>query len=182
MLLIDQVLHSDNKTVFRHWPLPEDTELIEKVRELSLRPKPDGKYKEGIDKYFKQLRMQVNAQIDAVQAKMKEKADKLWDYDECVLQQYSVLSAKEELKRALLEESAALEDISVRVREIVGKVLRNQNEAKEKLESCFAQLALQESAIDFEAPTRIQAEVLQRLATIDMFLLEDMQDLNAQQL
>ena len=122
----------------------------------------------------------MNAQIDAVQAKMKEKADKLWDYDECVLQQYSVLSAKEELKRALLEESAALEDISVRVREIVGKVLRNQNEAKEKLESCFAQLALQESAIDFEAPTRIQAEVLQRLATIDMFLLEDIQDLNAQ--
>jgi len=49
------------KTVLRHWPLPEDTELIEKVRELSLRPKPDGKYKEGIDKYFKQLRMQVNA-------------------------------------------------------------------------------------------------------------------------
>jgi len=123
----------------------------------------------------------VNAQIDAVQAKMKEKADKLWDYDENVLQQYSVLSAKEELKRALIEESAGLEDISVRVKEIVEKVLRNQSEAKEKLESCFTQLALQESAIDFEAPTRIQAEVLQRLATIDMFLLEDIQDLNDQQ-
>jgi len=122
----------------------------------------------------------VNAQIDVVQAKMKEKADKLWDYDECILQQYSALSAKEELKRALMEESAGLEDISVRVKEILEKVLRNQNEAKEKLENCFAQLALQESAIDFEAPKRIQAEVLQRLAKIDMFLLEDIQDLNAQ--
>ena len=178
MLLIDQVLHSNTKTVFRHWPLPEDTELIEKVRQLSLRPKPDGKYREDIDKYFKQLRMEVNAQIDAVQAKMKEKGEKLWDYDECVLQQYSVLSAKEELKRALVGESAGLEDISVQVKEIVEKVLRNQNEAKEKLESCFAQLALQESAIDFEAPRRIQAEVLQRLARIDMFLLDDIQDLN----
>jgi len=137
------------------YALTEDTELIEKVRELSLRPKPDGKYREDIDKYFKQLRMEVNAQIDAVQAKMKEKADKLWDYDEYILQQYSALSAKEELKRALMEESTGLEDISVRVKEILEKVLRNQNEAKEKLESCFAQLALQESAIDFEAPKRI---------------------------
>jgi len=111
---------------------------------------------------------------------MKEKADKLWDYNECVLQQYSVLSAKEELKRALLEESAALEDISVRVKEIVEKVLRNQSEAKEKLESCFTQLALQESAIDLEAPKRIQAEVLERLATIDMFLLKDIRDLHEQ--
>ena len=178
MLLIDQVLHSNTKTVFRHWPLPEDTELIEKVRQLSLRPKPDGKYRDDIDKYFKQLRMEVNAQIDAVQAKMKEKGEKLWDYDECVLQQYSALSAKEELKRALVGESAGLEEISVQVKEIVEKVLRNQNEAKEKLESCFAQLALQESAIDFEAPRRIQAEVLQRLARIDMFLLDDIQDLN----
>jgi len=61
MLLIEQILQSNSKTVFRHWPLPEDSELIEKVRELSLRPKPDGKYKEEIDKYFKQLRRVVNA-------------------------------------------------------------------------------------------------------------------------
>ena len=88
---------------------------------------------------------------------------------------------KEELKRALMEEYAGLENISVRVKEILEKVLKNENEAKEKLENCFAQLALQESAIDFEAPKRIQAEVLQKLATIDMFLLEDIQDLNAQQ-
>ena len=89
-----------------------------------------------------------------------------------------MLSAKEELKRALVGESAGLEEISVQVKEIVEKVLRNQNEAKEKLESCFAQLALQETAIDFEAPKRIQAEVLQRLARIDMFLLDDIQYLN----
>ena len=88
---------------------------------------------------------------------------------------------KEELKRALKEEYAGLKNISVRVKEILEKVLKNENEAKEKLESCFAQLALQESAIDFETPKRIQAEVLQKLATIDMFLLEDIQDLNAQQ-
>jgi len=53
MLLIEQILQSNSKTVLRHWPLPEDTELIEKVRELSLRPKPDEKYREDIDKYFK---------------------------------------------------------------------------------------------------------------------------------
>ena len=53
--------------------------------------------------------------------------------------------------------------------------LRGGGGAKEKLESCFAQL------IEFEASRRIQAEVLQRLAKIDMFLLEDIQDLNAHQ-
>ena len=85
MLLIDQILQSNSKTVLHHWPLPEDTELIEKVREFSLRPKPDGKYREDIDKYFKELRMQVNAQIDVIQAKMTEKFDKLLDYDEGVM-------------------------------------------------------------------------------------------------
>ena len=80
-----------------------------------------------------------------------------------------------------MEESVGLEDISVQVKEIIEKVLRNQNEAKQKLESCFDQLALQDIAVDFETPKRIQAEVLQRLARIDMFLLEDIQDLNIQQ-
>jgi len=36
-----------------------------------------------------------------------------------------------------MEESVGLEDISVQVKEIIEKVLRNQNEAKQKLESCF---------------------------------------------
>lgn len=99
--------------------------------------------------------MDVNAQIDIIQARMNQKVDKLQDYDEYILQQYSDLSAKEELKRTLMGESLELEEISVRVKEILDKVLRNQNEAKEKLESCFAQIALQEITIDFESPKRI---------------------------
>jgi len=71
--------------VLWHWPLPEEGELIEKVRELSIRQKPDMKYKEEIDKYFKALRIEINGMIDAVEAQMNEKAKELWDFDEKIL-------------------------------------------------------------------------------------------------
>ena len=53
LIPISQIQHSDSKTVFWHWPLPEDSELIKRIRELSVRPKTDAKYKELIAKYFK---------------------------------------------------------------------------------------------------------------------------------
>jgi len=38
---------------------------------------------------------------------------------------------------------------------------------------------LQESAVDFEDPEKIKEEVLQKLSSISMFLVEDMRDLVA---
>ena len=52
------------------WPLPEEGELIEKVRALSIRPKSDLKLKDEIGKYFKALRIEVNGMIDAVENQM----------------------------------------------------------------------------------------------------------------
>jgi len=61
--------------VFWHWPLPEDTEFIRRIRELSVRPKTDTKYKERIDKYFKELRIEILAKIDSIQEQMKKQAE-----------------------------------------------------------------------------------------------------------
>jgi len=41
LLSISQLATSDLKTVFWHWPLPDNCELLEKVRALSTREKPD---------------------------------------------------------------------------------------------------------------------------------------------
>jgi len=66
LIPISQIQNADSKTVFMHWPLPEDSELITRIRELSLRPKTDTKYKELIGKYFKQLRIEILAMIERV--------------------------------------------------------------------------------------------------------------------
>jgi len=45
LLPISQLATSDLNTVFWHWPLPDNSELLEKVRVLSTREKPDAAYK-----------------------------------------------------------------------------------------------------------------------------------------
>jgi len=52
--------------VFWHWTFSEDSELIRRIRVLSVRPKTDVKYKERIDMYFKELRIEILAKIDSV--------------------------------------------------------------------------------------------------------------------
>jgi len=72
LIPISQIQNSNSKTVFWHWPLPEDSELIRRIRELSVRPKTDVKYKEQIDKYFKELRIEILAKIDSVQEQIQK--------------------------------------------------------------------------------------------------------------
>jgi len=68
---------ADAKTVFWHWPFPEDNDLITRVRDLSARPKTNIMYKERIDKYFKELRIEILAKIDSVQEQMHKQAEQL---------------------------------------------------------------------------------------------------------
>jgi len=72
--------------VFWHWPLPDNFELLEKVRELSTRKKPDAAYKQKIDSFFKEMRIEVLARIDEVQATMNKRAQTLWDFDHTILE------------------------------------------------------------------------------------------------
>ena len=97
LIPISQIQNADSKTVFWHWPLPEDSELIARIRELSVRPKTDAKYNELIGKYFKQLRIEILAMIERVQEQMFKQAEQLWDFDERILGQYNVFCAKETL-------------------------------------------------------------------------------------
>jgi len=63
------------------------------------------------------------------------------------------------------------------VRENTTGVLFNKEATKIALEASLSQLALQESAVDFEEPERVKEEVLKKLSSISMFLVEDMRDL-----
>ena len=89
LIPISQLATSDLKTVFWHWPLPDNSELLEKVRALSTREKPDAAIKQKIDKFFKEMRIEVMARIDEVQAAMNTRAQTLWDFDHAILEQYS---------------------------------------------------------------------------------------------
>ena len=89
LLPISQLVTSNLKTVFWHWPLPNNFELLEKVRALSIREKPDAAYKQKIDSFFKEMRIEVMAKIDEVQAAMNKRAQTLWDFDHTILEQYS---------------------------------------------------------------------------------------------
>jgi len=109
LLPISQLATSDINTVFWHWPLPDNSELLEKVRALSTREKPDAAIKQRIDKFFKEMRIEVMAKIDEVQEAMNKRAQTLWDFDHTILEQYSQLSAKEALKSAVLDSSEGIE-------------------------------------------------------------------------
>jgi len=116
-------------------PLPDNYELLEKVRALSTREKPDAAYKHKIDKFFKEMRIEVMARIDEVQAVMNQRAQGLWDFDHAILEQYSKLSAKEALKSAVLDNSEGIEQLSVRIRRTVAGVLSDAEVAAASLTS-----------------------------------------------
>ena len=116
-------------------PLPDNYELLEKVRALSTREKPDAAYKHKIDKFFKEMRIEVMARIDEVQAVMNQRAQGLWDFDHAILEQYSKLSAKEALKSAVLDNSEGLEQLSAKIRRTVTGVLSDAEVAAASLAS-----------------------------------------------
>jgi len=72
-----------------------------------------------------------------------------------------------------------LEQLSRRVRETTAGVVSSKEATKTALEASFSHLTLQESAVDFEVAEKIKAEVLQKLSSKSMFLVEDMRDLIA---
>ena len=65
----------------------------------------------------------------------------------------------------------------MKVRETTAGVVSCKEATKIALEASLSQLALQESAVDFEGPEKIKQEVLKKLSSISMFLVEDMRDL-----
>ena len=142
-----------------------------------MRPKADTKYKECIDKYFKELRIEILAKIDSVQEQMRKQAEQLWDFDDRIIGQYNVFCAKETLKKIVFDSSTELNQLSTRVRETTAGVVSSKEATKTALEASLSQLALQESAVDFEEPEKIKEEVLQKLSSISMFLVEDLRDL-----
>jgi len=142
-----------------------------------VRPKTDTKYKERIDKYFKELRIEILAKIDSVQEQMRKQAEQLWDFDDRIIRQYNVFCAKETLKKIVSDSQTELDQLSTRVRETTAEVVSSKEATKIALEASLSQLALQESAVDFDEPAKIKAEVLQKLSNISMFLMEDMRDL-----
>jgi len=135
LLPISQLATSDLNTVFWHWPLPDNSELLEKVRALSTREKPDAAYKQRIDQFFKEMRIEVMAKIDEVQAAMNKRAQTLWDFDHTILEQYSQLSAKEALKSAVLDNSEGIEQLSARIRRTIAGVLSDTEVAAASLDS-----------------------------------------------
>jgi len=144
-----------------------------------VRPKTDTKYKERIDKYFKELRIEILAKIDSVQEQMHKQAEQLWDFDDKIIAQYNVFCAKETLKKIVADSQTELDQLSTRVRDTTAGVVSSKEATKTALEASLSQLALQESAVDFDEPEKIKAEVLQKLSSISMFLVEDMRDLVA---
>jgi hypothetical protein len=179
LIPISQIQNANSKTVFWHWPLPEDSELIRQIRALSARPKTDAKYKDLIDKYFKELRIEILAKIDSVQEQMRKQSEQLWDFDNRIIEQYNVFCAKETLKKIVFDSQTALDELSTRVRETTAGVVSCKEATKTALEASLSQLALQESAVDFEGPAKIKEEVLHKLSSISMFLVDDMRDLIA---
>ena len=144
-----------------------------------MRPKTDIKYKERIDKYFKELRIEILAKIDSVQEQMRKQAEQLWDFDDKIIAQYNDFCAKETLKNIVADSQTELNQLSTRVRETTAGVVSSKEATKTALEASLSQLALQENAVDFDEPAKIKAEVLQKLSSISMFLVEDMRDLVA---
>ena len=77
----------------------------------------------------------------------------------------------------MADSQTELDQLSTRVRDTTAGVVSSKEATKTALEASLSQLALQESAVDFEEPEKIKEEVLQKLSSISMFLVEDLRDL-----
>ena len=72
------------------------------------------------------MRIDVLAKIEEVQESMNKKAEKLWDFDHKIIEQYNTFSAKEILKNSISDASMELEELSRRIRETVAGVHSNE--------------------------------------------------------
>jgi len=70
-----------------------------------------------------------------------------------------------------------LDQLSPRVRETTAGAVSSKEATKIALEASLSQLALQENAVDFEEPKKIKEEVLKKLSSISMFLMDDTRNL-----
>ena len=111
---------------------------------------------------------------------MRKQSEQLWDFDNRIIEQYNVFCAKETLKKIVFDSHTALDELSTRVRETTAGVISCKEATKTALEASLSQLALQESAVDFEGPEKIKEEVLRKLSSISMFLVDNMRELIAE--
>jgi len=68
----------------------------------------------------------------------------------------------------------------LRIRETTAGAVSCKEAMKTALEASLSQLALQESVVDFDGPAKIKEEILEKLSSISMFLVEEIRDLVAE--
>ena len=60
-------------------------------------------HKEQIGCYFKELRAKINGKINEIEETMSKQAEKLWNFNAHIASEYNRLSAKEVIKKDVLD-------------------------------------------------------------------------------
>lgn len=123
LIPIKQIQRSDENTVLWNWPLPDNSALLQRVKEITTGPRSDVRFRDQIGIYLKELRAKINEKINEIEEATKKQADKLWNFNAHIASEYNRMSAKEVLRQDVLDLLTDPEKLSIKLRETIASVL-----------------------------------------------------------
>ena len=67
LIPIKQIQRSDENTILWNWPLPDNSDLLQRVKEITTGPRSDVRFRDQIEVYFKELRAKINEKINEIE-------------------------------------------------------------------------------------------------------------------
>ncbi|KAL4474421.1 hypothetical protein ABPG72_007820 [Tetrahymena utriculariae] len=100
---LDVLLKSDSQTIFKGWPIFDDSQIYQDLFKISM--KPYSFYQEQIKTFFKQLKSQINYHIELKENQIIQNLNQNKDLTQLILDEYNLFSCKDQLKDILLNQN-----------------------------------------------------------------------------
>ncbi|KAL4472364.1 hypothetical protein ABPG74_018313 [Tetrahymena malaccensis] len=181
LILLNQAVECDQKTVFPNWPIYDDQTFSQKVNEISQKQPNNLELKQKINSYFKQLQSQILLKIEQMQEQMLRKADNIFDLNTNIIELYNNISEKQSIKQEIMNNSTSPEQKNNNLKQIISNVNSNLDQNKQLILNKLRYLEDQENSINFEQPSLIKDHILSVLERIDFIPQLNLDQLLAQQ-
>ncbi|EAR95828.2 hypothetical protein TTHERM_00878220 (macronuclear) [Tetrahymena thermophila SB210] len=181
LILLNQAIESDQKTVFLNWPIYDDQTISQKIQEFSLKQPNNLEFKEKIRSYFKELLAKVLLKIEQMQNQMLQKADSILDLNTSILELYNNLSQKQSIRQEIMNNQTSPEQKNNKLKEIIQNVNSNLDTNKQLILTKLNQIEDYQNQINFEQPSLIKDHILSILERIDFIPFRNLDQILQQQ-
>ncbi|EAR91320.2 kinase domain protein, putative (macronuclear) [Tetrahymena thermophila SB210] len=125
-IFIEELMESNNETIFERWPFLNNPEILEKLKEITSRISEVDQIKDKIRVIFKNLRIKIDSKLEEKQ----EEIFKFIDKQKSAQQEYNLICQKEKLNDIIRNMHQDFEKQNLMLNDIVAE--NNMNYEKNK--------------------------------------------------